>query len=146
MHIIWGALNCLLSVMFECPRVTFVNALYIQISLAVNCLPATSDQYYHTYVQKWWSGKLFKIKKEIFTSGRFCLTCGSRALFPGGSRMIREGSHMCYEVFMKIPWTVLKLQRGHDSVLETATFKVQRGITKKSIKYKSYGSCILHVV
>ena len=33
--------------MFECH---FVNGLYIQTSLAVNCLPATSDRYYHTYV------------------------------------------------------------------------------------------------
>ena len=75
----------------------FVNGLYIQTSLAVNCLPATRHRYYQTYAQKWWSGKL---KKEffyfffIFTSGRLCLTCGSRAAFPGGSRMIREGSHV----------------------------------------------------
>ena len=27
--------------------VTFVNGLYIQTSLSVNCLPATSDRYYH---------------------------------------------------------------------------------------------------
>ena len=78
-HIIWEALNCLLSVMFECH---FVNGLYIQTSLAVNCLPATSDRYYPTYAQKWWSGKLFKKKKKnlffgIFTSGKFCLTPGS---------------------------------------------------------------------
>ena len=56
--------------------VTFVNGLYIQTSLAVNCLPETSDRYYHTYVQKWWFGKLFtkKFFFVIFTSGRFCLT------------------------------------------------------------------------
>ena len=41
--------------------VTFVNGLYIQTSLAVNCLPAASDQYYHTYAQKW-----FKKKKIFF--------------------------------------------------------------------------------
>ena len=29
---------------------------------------------------------------------------------------------------------VLKLQSGRDFVLETATYKVQRGITKKGIK------------
>ena len=32
---------------------------------------------------------------------------------------------------MKISWTVLKLQSGHGFVLETATYKVQRGITQK---------------
>ena len=32
---------------------------------------------------------------------------------------------------MKIPWTVLKLQSERDLVLETATYKVQRGITQK---------------
>ena len=32
---------------------------------------------------------------------------------------------------MKIPSTVLKLQRRHDFVLETATYKVQRSITQK---------------
>ena len=32
---------------------------------------------------------------------------------------------------MKIPWTVLKLQRGPDFVLETATYKVQTGIIQK---------------
>ena len=32
---------------------------------------------------------------------------------------------------MKIPWTVLKLQNGRDFVLETATYKIQRGITQK---------------
>ena len=40
---------------------------------------------------------------------------------------------------------VLKLQSGRDFVLESATYKVRRGITQK-YKYKSYGSCILHVV
>ena len=39
----------------------------------------------------------------------------------------------------------LKLQSGHNFVLETATHYVQRGKTKKYIN-KSYGSCILHVV
>ena len=32
---------------------------------------------------------------------------------------------------MKISWTDLKLQGGHDFVLETANYKVQRGITQK---------------
>ena len=32
---------------------------------------------------------------------------------------------------MKMSWTVLKLQGGHDFVLETAPYKVQKGITKK---------------
>ena len=32
---------------------------------------------------------------------------------------------------MKLPWKILKLQSKHDFVLETATYKVQRGITKK---------------
>ena len=45
---------------------------------------------------------------------------------------------------MKIPWTVLKLQNGRDFVLEAATYKIQRGITKK-YKYRSYGSCVLLV-
>ena len=45
---------------------------------------------------------------------------------------------------MKIPRTVLKLENGRDFVLETATYKVQRGITQK-YKHKSYGSCVLHV-
>ena len=58
MHIIWEALNCLLSVMLSV-KCHFVNGLYIQTSLAVNCLPATSDRNYHTYAQKWWPGKLF---------------------------------------------------------------------------------------
>ena len=104
MHIIWEALNCLPSVMLSV-KCHFVNGLYIQTSLAVNCLPATSDRYYHTYAQKWWSGKLFKKKKksvfffllyfhirEVLSHSR---ECGSWAAFPGGSRMIREGSHVC---------------------------------------------------
>ena len=33
--------------------------------------------------------------------------------------------------FMKIPWKVLMLQSGHNFVLETATYKLQRGITQK---------------
>ena len=41
----------------------FVNGLYIQTSLTVNCLPATSDRYNNTYTQKWWSGK----KKIVFS-------------------------------------------------------------------------------
>ena len=45
---------------------------------------------------------------------------------------------------MKMSWTVLKLQSGHDFVLETATYKIQRDITQ-TYKYKSYGSCALHV-
>ena len=83
----------------------FANGLYIQTSLAVNCLPATSEHYYHTYAQKWWSGKSLKKKYYFF----FCCCwyfhirevpshsreCGSWAAFPGGSRMIREGSHVC---------------------------------------------------
>ena len=86
LHIIWEALNCLLSVMFEChvSLCQWLVYLYIQTSLAVNCLLATSDHYYHTYAQKWWSRKLLKKKKKnfffffcIFTSGRFCLTPGS---------------------------------------------------------------------
>ena len=32
---------------------------------------------------------------------------------------------------MKIPWTILKLQSGRDFVLETAIYKVQRGITQE---------------
>ena len=32
---------------------------------------------------------------------------------------------------MKISWMVFKLQSRHDFVTETATYKVQRGITKK---------------
>ena len=32
---------------------------------------------------------------------------------------------------MKMSWTVLKLQSVRDFVLETATYKVQRGITQK---------------
>ena len=38
---------------------------------------------------------------------------------------------MLVNICMKIPWTVLKLQSGRDFVLETATYKVQRGITQK---------------
>ena len=82
----------------------FVSGLYIQTSLAVNCLPATSDCYYQTYAQKWWSGKLKKKKKKIFFFFLYfhiwevlshSQECGSRAAFLGGSRMIREGSHVC---------------------------------------------------
>ena len=40
---------------------------------------------------------------------------------------------------------ILKLKIGHDLVTKTATFKVQRGITKKNIS-TSYGSCTLQVV
>ena len=50
----------------------FCQWLVYSASLAVNCLPATSDRYYHKYAQKWWSGKKF-----FFTSRRFCLTPGS---------------------------------------------------------------------
>ena len=32
--------------------------------------------------------------------------------------------------FMEISWTILMLQSGHDFVLNTATYKVQRGITQ----------------
>ena len=32
---------------------------------------------------------------------------------------------------MKISWMVLKIQNGRDFVLETATYKIQRGITQK---------------
>ena len=32
---------------------------------------------------------------------------------------------------MKISQTVLELQSGHDFVLETATYKIQRGLTQK---------------
>ena len=46
--------------------VTFLSGLYIQTSLAVNCLPATSDRYYHKYEQKRWSGKLLTKKKDFF--------------------------------------------------------------------------------
>ena len=35
--------------------------------------------------------------------------------------------------FINISWTVLKLLSGHDFVTETATYKVQRDVTKKSI-------------
>ena len=37
--------------------VTLVSGFYIQTNLVVNCLPAASDRYYHTFAQKWWSGK-----------------------------------------------------------------------------------------
>ena len=40
---------------------------------------------------------------------------------------------------------VFKLGSGHDFVTETATYKVQRGITQKYIS-KCYGSCDLHMV
>ena len=40
---------------------------------------------------------------------------------------------------------VFKLQSGHDFVTETATYKVQRGITQKYIS-KSYSSYALHIV
>ena len=32
---------------------------------------------------------------------------------------------------MKIPWTDFELQSGRDVALETATYKVQKGITQK---------------
>ena len=44
----------------------FCQWLAYSTSLAVKCLTATSDRYYHTYVQKWWSGKL--LKKKFFFS------------------------------------------------------------------------------
>ena len=58
---------------------------FLGTSVGVNCLPAMSmmsaELIYHTYAQKWWSGKLFITKKKkyiyIFKSRRFCLTCGS---------------------------------------------------------------------
>ena len=40
---------------------------------------------------------------------------------------------------------ILKLKIGHDPITKTATFKVQRGVTKKYIS-KSYGSCTLQIV
>ena len=46
---------------------------------------------------------------------------------------------------MKIPLVVLKLQSGCDFVLEIATYKGQKGVTRK-YKHKNYGSCVLHVV
>ena len=58
-----------------------VNGLYIQTSLAVNCLPATSDCYMRkndgleNYLKK--KKKNFFFFFGIFTSGRFCLTPGS---------------------------------------------------------------------
>ena len=48
--------------------------------------------------------------------------------------------------FMKISSTVLKLLSRHNFVIETATYKVQRGITQNIYISKSYGSCALHVV
>ena len=67
MHIIWEALNCLLSVMFECQVSLLSLACIFKTNLAVNCLPATSDWYYHTYAQKWWSGKYIR---EILSHSR----------------------------------------------------------------------------
>ena len=64
--------NCLLSVMFWVSIVTFASGLYIGTSTAINCRPATSaltthrELVYHTYVQKWWSGKLFTNKKLVW--------------------------------------------------------------------------------
>ena len=103
----------------------FVNGLYIQTSLAVNCLPAASDRYYHTYAQKWWSGKLKKKKKKkkkfffffvvvgIFTSGRFCLTHGSAGVglhfreAPGWSGRV----HMYDILFSKIVKSVMNFPK-----------------------------------
>ena len=45
---------------------------------------------------------------------------------------------------MKISWTVLKLQSGHDFVLETATYKVQRGITQKVLIQELWFLCSAH--
>ena len=39
---------------------------------------------------------------------------------------------------------VFKLESGRDFITETATYKVQRGITQKYIS-KSYGFCDLHI-
>ena len=116
MHIIWEALNCLLSVMLSV-KCHFVNGLYIQTSLAVNCLPATSDHYYHTYVQKWWSGKknvLYFYIWEVLSHSR---ECGSRVEFPRGSRMIREGSHI---------WSLIQLNAVESCLAMSTTKKLFR--------------------
>ena len=50
---------------------------------------------------------------------------------------------------MKISWMVFKLQSGHDFVIETATYKAQRGITKKiyiqAFWFLQYAHCLMLV-
>ena len=55
---------------------------------------------------------------------------------------------MLVNICMEISQTVLKLQSGHDFVLETATYKVQRGITKKIHKHELwfFHSARCHIV
>ena len=110
----------------------FVNGLYIQTSLAVNCLPATSDRYYHTYAQEWWSG-IYKEKKKMYFHIWEVLShsreCGSRAAFLGGSRMIREGSHV---------W-LIAFQQQSDSYYHTYALEWWSGKSKK--KNKSFFLC-----
>ena len=81
----------------KCHFCQWLNGLYIQTNVAVNCLPATSDRYLHKYAQKWWSGKLLKKKFHIREILFHSWQCGSRAPFLGGSRMIWEGSHVCFQ-------------------------------------------------
>ena len=53
--------------------------------------------------------------------------------------------NICMNVHEDILNSFKVTERTH-FVLETATYKVQRGITKNKYINKSYGSCTLHVV
>ena len=105
LHIIWEALNYLLSVMFECQvSLLSVACIFKPAQLLIAFQQQVTDIAMHkndgleNYLQK--QKKKFKIFfffcifhiREILSHSR---ECASQAQFPGGSRMVREGSHLC---------------------------------------------------
>ena len=101
MHIIWEALNCLPSVMFEC-QVSHLSMTCIfkpawlliafQQQVADITIHMSKNDGLENYLKK---KKFFFFLdfhiREVLPHSR---ECGSWAAFPGGSRMIREGSHV----------------------------------------------------
>ena len=83
----------------------FVNGLYSQTSLAVNafqqqvtvitirmCKNDGLENYLKKKKKKIFFFFLYFHIREVLPHSR---ECGNRAAFPGGSRMMREGSHVC---------------------------------------------------
>ena len=105
MHIIWEALNCLPSVMFEC-QVSHLSmtCIFKPAWLLIAFQQQVADITIHMSKNDGLENYLKKKKKNFFFF--FFLDfhirevlphsreCGSRAAFPEGSRMIREGSHV----------------------------------------------------